>query len=187
MIGSDALAACPEYIREADDGTLAALFACVGAQVDPLREWLADPAAVVDPMTAPFDRLPWLAALSGVDIDGVPDGSLREFIANDTARHRGSEAAIRLRVGLTLTGSRSVLITAPYTSAEHVLIQTLTSETPDAAAAQAAARAEVPAWMRLTHEVISGMTYNQLAARYPTYDAMKATGKTYSQLATEAP
>lgn len=185
-IGADALAACPEYVREADDGTLAALLDCVGAQVDPLQTWLDNPAQAVDPWTVPFERLPWVAALAGVDIEGVPDADLRAFIASDTTRNRGNVAAIQLRVGLTLTGSKTVLITSPYSgSADRILVQTFTAETPDTAATEAAVRAEVPAWMRLTYQAIAGQTYAQMATDYPTYGDMNTTGKTYGTLATE--
>lgn len=186
IVGDAALAYLPAYLREADDGTLAALFAAIGHPVDYQAEVCTSAAASADEEVITFNRLGWLAALAGIDLSTVPDASKRAVTADPDWRFRGSATAIQLRVGLTLTGSKTVLITSPYSgSADRILVQTFTAETPDTAATEAAVRAEVPAWMRLTYQAIAGQTYSAMAADYATYGDMTTTGKTYSTLASE--
>ena len=176
----------PQYVRDADDGTVCALLgaAClpVKPQVDVLRETTADP------MTVPAARLPWVAAAGGVDLTSVPDADKRGFIASDTSRYRGNRAAIVQRVGLTLTGARRVFVECPYLGdPARIRVRTYAAETPDPAATEAAIRAEVPAWLRLTIDTAAGMTWDQRKAKYGTFDDEKATGKTYDELAMETP
>jgi hypothetical protein len=176
----------PQYVRDADDGTVYALLgaACapVKALVDVLRETTADP------MTVPAARLPWVAAAGGVDLTSVPDADKRAFIASDTSRYRGNRAAIVQRVGLTLTGARRVFVECPYLGdPARIRVRTYAAETPDPTATAAAIRAEVPAWLRLTIDTAAGMTWDQRKAKYGTFDDEKATGKTYDELAMETP
>lgn len=176
----------PGYVRAADDGTVYVLLgaAClpVKPQVDVLRETTADP------MTVPAARLPWVAAAGGVDLTSVPDADKRAFIASETSRFRGNRSAIVQRVGLTLTGARRVFVECPYLGdPARIRVRTYAAETPDPAATEAAIRAEVPAWLRLTIDTAAGMTWDQRKAKYGTFDDEKATGKTYDQLAMETP
>lgn len=183
-LGADAFSRLPAFMRAADDGTVAGLMAVLGAPVQPLVELLTAPD--IDPDRVPFGRLPLVAALAGVDVDGVPDGDLRSWIGDRDNYFRGNEQTVARRVGLTLTGSRTVVIEAPYLG-DHwrVRVTTVTGETPDPSATQAAARAEVPAWLRLDYRHISGLTYAGLSGRYATYSALGATGMTYGQLQQE--
>ena len=174
----------PEYVPASDDGTVAALMASWSAPVEGLAAMLTDPGLSSDPTRVPFDRLPWLAAMAGVDVSTVPNDQRRGVLRDPDWRYRGSRTAIAKRVGVTLTGARQVLITCPYLGDPlQIYVGTFASETPDADATLAAIRAEVPAWLVLTAEVdITGGTYNTLAATYADYNALAATGKTYSEL-----
>ena len=181
-------ASLPEYIRNADDGTLWALVAAVCLPVKQLVDVLLDAATVSDPMSVPAARLPWLAAMSGVDLTGVPAASRREFIASALARNRGNPDAIVQRVGLTLTGARRVFVECPYLGDPwQIRVRTYAAETPDPTTTAAAIRAEVPAWLQLTIQTAGGLTWDERKAKYGTFDDEKATGKTYDELATEAP
>jgi hypothetical protein len=177
----------PEYVRESDDGTLYDLLAAPCGQADATMAFIADPVATVDPGRTPWERVPWLAAISGVDIESVPLAERRAWLLDPANYYRGSLDAIRRRVGVTLTGARQVTVVCPYLGDPlAIYVRTLASETPDPDATVAAIRAEVPAWLVLTTEVGAvGMTYNALGAEYPTYDDMTATAKTYSELAAE--
>lgn len=188
QLGALAWDALPAYMKRADDGTVRTLLAAIGAPVEALATLLQDWRAWTDPEVAAFDRMGWLAAFTGLDLTDVPDDQRRQAVNDLTLRAHGTEAALRGRVRLTLTGARQVMITCPYQGdPDHVYVRTLADETPNPAATLLAIRAEVPAWKRLTAEVAAagGLTYNALGAKYTTYDAMTTTGKTNAQLAQE--
>lgn len=181
---TDTLAAMPGYVREADAGqgdALARFLAGPCGQVQPCVDWLAAPT--VDPATCAPALLPWVGAMAGVDTTGVASSDVRAFIGNWVTRRRGSVSSIAYRVGLTLTGNRTVTIDTYYGGDPLAMrITTYTAETPSADATEAAARLEVPAWIALTVRVIDGWTYTELATHYATYSAMTATGYTYEDL-----
>lgn len=177
----------PGYMKSSDDGTLRALVDAIALPVADRVRLLSDPAHSSDEYTAPFDRLPWLAAMAGVDLSTIPDDRKRAVIADPDYRYRGSETAIRKRVGETLTGAKSVEITCPLTGdPDAISVTTFASQTPDAAATEAAIRAEIPAWMAATIVTnAAGQSYANLAADYATYATMTATGKSYGTLSQE--
>ena len=177
----------PEYITDADDGTLRSLVDAVAAPVAAQVSLLTDPAYSADEYTTPFTRVPWLAALAGVDVSTIPDDRKRAVIADPDYRYRGSAAAIRKRVGETLTGPKSVEITCPVGGdPDQIAVTTFASQTPDAAVTEAAIRAEIPAWMQATIVTnAAGQSYSNLAADYATYAVMAATSKTYGTLSQE--
>lgn len=177
----------PEYVKSADDGLLGALLAALGAPVAYATAVLTDPAAVADEYTVPFSRIPWLAAMAGIDVSTVPNDQRRSIIGDDDWRYRGSLTAMRLRIGMTLTGAKSVEIVCPYLGdPDRISVTTFASQTPDATATEAAIRAEIPAWMRATIVTnAAGQSYSNMAADYATYATMTATGKTYGTLSQE--
>ncbi len=177
----------PGYMKSSDDGTLRALVDAIALPVADRVRLLSDPAHSSDEYTAPFDRLAWLAAMAGVDLSTIPDSRKRAVLADPDYRYRGSETAIRKRVGETLTGARSVEITCPLSGdPDAISVTTFASQTPDAAATEAAIRAEIPAWMAATIVTnAAGQSYTNLAADYATYGVMTATGKSYGTLSQE--
>lgn len=178
----------PEYVTDADDGTLHTYLDAAVWPTEPVVSQLTAGSGMVDPATAPTGRLDWIAALAGVDLTSVPDGEKRAFIADAGTRFRGCRDAIVTRVGLTLTGSRTVQVECPYESDPlAILVRVFDAECADAAVTEAAARAEVPAWLALTFDVATGIDYDALAVLYPTYDDMTASGLTYAQLAALQP
>ena len=186
-LGALAWGYLPQYVRADDDGTLYALLAALGAPVEADMSVLTDPAYSADEYAIPFARLPWLAAMAGIDLTAIPDARKRAVVADPDYRYRGSATAIRKRVGETLTGAKQVQIVCPYTGdPDAILVRTYAAETPDATVTEAAIRAEVPAWMELTADVAAaGIDYDELASRYATYDDMTTTGKTYDELSQE--
>ena len=177
----------PDYMKSSDDGTLRALVDAIALPVASQVQLLSDPAYSSDEYTTPFDRLPWLAAMAGVDVSTIPDSRKRAVIADPDYRYRGSLTAIRKRVGETLTGAKSVEIVCPLSGdPDAISVTTFASQTPDAAATQAAIRAEIPAWMAATIVTnAAGQSYANLAADYATYGDMTATGKSYGTLSQE--
>jgi len=186
-LGARAFDRLPHYVRAADDGTVAALLAAVGAPVQSLVELLIDPGAHGDPDRVPFARLGWLAAMAGVDVDGVPNAALRSWVGDPDNYSRGNEQTIARRVGLTLTGAKTVEIVTNYGgNPDAISVTTFASQTPDPTATEAAIRAEIPAWMVATIVTnAAGQSYANLAADYADYGTMTATGKSYGTLSQE--
>ena len=177
----------PGYIKASDDGTLRALVDALALPVASQVSTVTDPAYSADEYTIPFDRLPWLAAMAGVDVSTVPDNRKRAVVADPDYRYRGSATAIRKRVGETLTGAKSVEIVCPLSGdPDAISVTTFASQTPDPAATEAAIRAEIPAWMEATIVTdAAGQSYANLAADYADYGTMTATSKTYGTLSQE--
>lgn len=187
ILGESAFERLPGYIRLGDDGTTADVMNAVASPVEFVVDWLSEDGGQVDPTEVTFDRLPWVAQMAGVDLSNVPDGEKREFVANPITRYRGNLAALRKRVGATLTGAKSIEITLNYQSdANRIAVTTYASQTPDAAKTEAAIRAEIPAWLRATITTnAAGQSYANMASDYATYGDMTGTNKSYGTLAQE--
>ena len=178
----------PQYIPDADDGTVRALLDSLGAPVAGLTAALTDSATTADPLSTPFDRVAWLAAMAGIDISTVASDARKRAVIGDASwRYRGTVQAIRTRVAETLTGAKSVDIVTNYGGdPDAISVTTFASQTPDEAATEAAIRAEIPAWMEATIVTnAAGQSYANLAADYADYGTMTATSKTYGTLSQE--
>ena len=178
----------PQYIPDADDGTVRALLDSLAAPVVGLVDVLTDPATTADPYSTPFDRVAWLAAMAGIDISTVASDARKRAVIGDAAwRYRGTVQAIRTRVAETLTGAKNVEIVTNYGGdPDAISVTTFASQTPDEAATESAIRAEIPAWMEATIVTnAAGQSYANLAADYADYGTMTATSKTYGTLSQE--
>jgi len=146
-------------------------------------------SALLDPSRAPASALPYLAQFVGVRVTrGAASGQQREEIVNAAGFRRGRPASIVAAVAATLTGDRTVILTERVDGeAYQLLVQTYTDQTPDAAAAEAAARAQKPAGIVLTFEVVDGQTYAQLAGRFETYADLAAEYADYAEMASDTP
>ena len=178
----------PQYIPDADDGTVRALLDSLAAPVVGLVDVLTDAATTADPSTTQFGRIPWLAAMAGIDISTVASEDRKRAVIGDAAwRYRGTVQAIRTRVAETLTGAKSVDIVTNYGGdPDAISVTTFASQTPDPTATEAAIRAEIPAWMEATIVTnAAGQSYANLAVDYADYGTMTATSKTYGTLSQE--
>ena len=178
----------PQYIPDADDGTVRALLDSLAAPVVGLVDVLTDADTTADPYSTPFDRVAWLAAMAGIDISTVASDARKRAVIGDAAwRYRGTVQAIRTRVAETLTGAKNVEIVTNYGGdPDAISVTTFASQTPDEAATEAAIRAEIPAWMEATIVTnAAGQSYANLAADYADYGTMTATGKSYGTLSQE--
>lgn len=178
--------ALPGYVREADEARGYPLRTWLGGLIDQVQP-TADALAMEDlanPALTPPGLLDLITALAGVDSTGIPSGNLRDFLASTTAHYRGSAAAIVDQVARTLTGSKYILIECPYAGhVQKMRVATYATETPATADTAAAVVREAPAWLALTVETLTGITYTVLLSRYSTYAALTATGLTYAELA----
>ena len=178
----------PQYIPDADNGTVRALLDSLAAPVVGLVDVLTDADTTADPYSTPFDRVAWLAAMAGIDISTVASDARKRAVIGDASwRYRGTVQAIRTRVAETLTGAKNVEIVTNYGGdPDAISVTTFASQTPDPTATEAAIRAEIPAWMEATIVTnAAGQSYANLAADYATYGTMTATSKTYGTLSQE--
>ena len=188
QVGQGAWDYLPQYVKDADDGTLRALLDSIGAPVVANAAVLQDPGVTADETATPFARLPWLAAMAGIDISTVASEARRRIVIGDPDwRYRGTVQAIRTRVAETLTGAKNVEIVTNYGGdPDAISVTTFASQTPDEPATEAAIRAEIPAWMAPTIVTdAAGQSYANLAADYADYGTMTATSKTYGTLSQE--
>lgn len=168
---------------------------------------------IVNPDAAPRAFLPWLGWLVGIDTTVLAEADVRGVIRDAvTSQRRGSAAAIAAAVRRTLTGSQDVIVlTKPpdpdfptwdfdqagedynadvrrydggITDPWLIIVITKTVQTPDSTATLLAATGEKPAGVLLELQTLSGMTYAELTAAYATYDVMRASNRSYSNLAS---
>jgi phage tail P2-like protein len=190
----------PDYIRDADAGTLATFLGkATASSIGPALRLVdvGDPdtsvtgtAELANPDAAPRTWLAWLAWLVGIDLANIPDAEKRTAISeSSTLQRRGSKRAIIRATQRELTGSKSCRVywnlsgTDPYL----ITVVTLTSQTPDSVAALAAAVTEKPAGVDMVLTDVAGATYAELAAAYADYDAVAAAFTDYDDLASWVP
>lgn len=189
----------PDYAREADTtGTLRAFTAAAAVGLSRSASFLdlVDPDTSVtgtcelaNPLAAPRAYLPWLGWLLGIDTAALPAADVRPaLVTAASTQRRGSSGAIRSAVRRTLTGGRSCRVyrdedgAHPYT----LRVVTVTDQTPDPAASLAAALTEKPAGMGLSLDVVTGATWNELAAAF-TWDGVRTTFATWDDVAAWIP
>jgi hypothetical protein len=118
----------------------------------------------------PMD-LPFLGQFVGVRVpDGADDATARALIKAEAGRSRGTAASIVSRVQGVLTGTKTVILrerTAADGSpdAYHIVIGTLTSESPAVAVIKAAVETASggvkPAGIQITYVISDGFTFSE--------------------------
>lgn len=145
-------------------------------------------SALLDVDRAPSFALPWLGQLVGVSVD-TSFGAIaqRQQISDVGGFRRGSPASIIAAAQAHLAGGKTVQLFERDGSAYQLTIVTFLDETPDAAAVEAAIRAEKPAGIVLTYLVVDGQTYEQLLADHPTYQNVLDDYADYQAVLDDAP
>ena len=182
----------PEYVRDADDGTLAGYLAAIGDTANAVEEFVdgSDPdtsdsgtAEPVNPATAPAGWLPWLGWLIGVPTQGMDTTTARWYLSRAGAQAHGSAEGIRAAVQATLSGTRFCQITTAVGGDPWAIeVQVDSTEVVDSAATLAAALREKPAGANLTLTSSTPVTYDDLDTAYTTYANMAASAATYTEL-----
>jgi hypothetical protein len=151
------------------------LLAGMGAAFGPVHDLVRDTddgpgwSALLDPARCPEWALPWLAQLAGVTLTpDAPATQWREEITSPPAFQRGTPQAIVDATRRTLTGDQRVTLYERDGGPWQITVITYTSETPDAAAAEAAARSQKPAGLLMTFRVDPGWSVGQLEDTYST-------------------
>ena len=160
--------ALPAYVRDADatlDWPLARYLGGIVGQAQTAVTLVEQGAALGLIDECPPEWVEWVGALAGIPIPSTVIGqdARRAWVTDETAQRRGTLARIVTAVQATLTGGKSVFMVPYYTGdANQIYLQTITAETPSTPTTLAAARAEVPAWIKITLSVVSGTTWQQI-------------------------
>lgn len=119
--------------------------------------------------------LPWLGQCVGVvDILNLTPANQRLAIKERRGTKRGTVASLVSEVQATLTGTKFVFVIERYGGNPYdVLVVTRTSETPNAAKTEAAAKAALPAGRRLTYTSTNVLTIAELMAAFATINALQ--------------
>lgn len=151
------------------------LLAGMGAAFGPVHDLVRDTddgpgwSPLLDPARAPVWALPWLAQLAGVNLTpGAPADEWRDEITSPPAFRRGTPDAIVDATARTLTGAKRVTLRERDGSPWLITVITYTSQTPDAVAAERAARSQKPAGLVMTFRVDPGWDVGTLEATYST-------------------
>jgi hypothetical protein len=136
----------------------------VGDRPDGTSGW----THLLDPRTAPARALPFLAQFVGVTLEPqLDEAEQREKIAQPRNFARGTAAALRSEIQLTLTGTRAVSIVERLGgNAYRLWVRTRDDETPSAARTIAAIEAHKPLGVMLVYEQIEGWAWDDVVAEH---------------------
>lgn len=201
---------------ESTDWTTLRILSLLGDQAHDVEALLDRITDLVDPAEADTVWLPWLAQLAGVVTEGMTNAEIRANIAGAAVRRPGSTAATRAAAAALLSGTKRVdfyrhvggdwreLTVAVYRaetpgvsyddlSYQHPTYDAFTAaypsydDIPNDDVVERAVRAQKPAGIHLTFEVLLGATYDDLAVEFPTYDDLAAAFPTYDEMSTYVP
>lgn len=141
-------------------------------------------SAPFDVERATLEQLPWLGQLVGVRIpDGLTLEEARDWVQSTTGWRRGTPAAIAGAAGTTLTGTKKVrFLERDGGSAYRLRVQTYEIQTPDAAATEAAIRAQKPAGIVLIYDLLPGEPWQVVKDTFPTWQDVKDEFPTWDDL-----
>lgn len=147
---------------------------------------------IVDLDRAPAEWLPFLAQFNGSRAKpGLDAAAQRDLIRHADGIQRGTPSAMR-------NAPLPYLVTeaaAPYIgfyeriegSAYRLGVVTLTAETPDPAAVEAAIRAQKPGGIVLEYVVIDGFTFQAVRVSYATFQDVRDAFSTFQDLRDNVP
>jgi hypothetical protein len=190
----------PAYVQ-ADDETDWSLLTWLACLLDPRSRAIdfldaADPESSVsgtcelgNPQAIDRAYLPWLGWLAGIDVDRFADTDQRTAIEQATSTsQRGTMKSIERAIARELTGSKSVRIYWGGNAEPYVIYAfTITSETPDLSAAQAAGEQEKPCGCTLLVTDVAGSAYADIDAMVDDYADLAATFDDFAAVRTYEP
>lgn len=176
---------------------LAHFCAAFAAQLDEVADLSRDQddgtigwASLFDLDNVPAKFLPWLGLFVGVTMPGsLTAAAQRLRIRQTDGFRRGTPDAIQGAARQTLIGPDGTPDTATVFLEEriggdayHLTVATLTSETPDSAATQAAILAQKPAGLVLTYSTVTGGDFLTLRDTHTDFADVKATFATFADV-----
>jgi hypothetical protein len=182
------------YADAANGWPLLTLCGALGQLIQPVDDLARDTTAgpgwseLLDVTRTPADALPWLAQFVGVRLDpALTESAQRTQIQEETGMKRGTPAAMRAAAQKLLTGSKTVVFLERYPDPYSLTVITYTSETPDAAAVEAALRAAKPAGLILTYASVTGQLWLQVVASYAHWSNVISTFATWQDVINNTP
>jgi hypothetical protein len=147
-------------------------------------------AKAMDVDVAPISVLPWLAQFVGVVLEPQGDQDRfewsdrqRDRIRTHNAYERGTVLALVRGAQEWLTGTKTVYLRERDTTAWHMTIVTLVSETPDPAGMLSNLRTEhKAAGLTLAHNMVTGWDYIGIDSAYATYTAIDTDFSRYDRI-----
>lgn len=139
---------------------------------------------ILDPNRAPAEVLPWLGQFYGVQVpEGTPEGDARAMVSAARELKRGTPQAIKDEIAATLTGGKRVLLfERDGGNAYRIRVSTFTSETPDAAASEAALLRQKPAGIMYTFNQVTGGDFNSLRDTHASFAALTTTYADFNEV-----
>lgn len=171
---------------EETDWALLHLSEAVTRPLDAVEELIRDTDegpgwhTIVDANKAPADFLPWLARFVGVLLQPALNEDARRVAIQDASGFkRGRPSAIAGAARTYLIPGGVVRVLERDESAYHLRVQIYAAQVPagvDPAIIEAAVRAAVPGGLRVSFEVLTGLTWGAAAELFGTWGAMAAVG-----------
>lgn len=166
--------------------------------VDALTSGVQTAAGIVGTKDKPFpdvfhlDRTPYPSFVGAATGTPVPGGlsleAQRAYVRDRPAQRRGTPGAIREAVKATLVGSKRVELVERTPNVDTVTVQVYSSEAPDTAKAESAARSQKPVGLLLTFNVLTGATYSHMTTTHgPSYGDFSAAFATYTAARDHTP
>lgn len=174
---------------EANGWALASYCSALAAQLDEVADLSRDQddgtigwAGVFDLDTVPAKFLPWLAQFVGVVIPESLDPAAQRLRVRETdGFKRGTPDAIRGAARQTLTGTQTVYLEERVGGdAYHLTVATISSETPDPVATEAAIRAQKPAGLVLTYSTVAGGDWQTLRDTHTDWSDVLSPATTWA-------
>lgn len=169
--------------------------ALCAAFVEPIAELVSERDGRVpweglfSPADCPVEFLPWLAQWTGSTLtSGMTEAEMRAAITLPAGWRRGTLDALTQAVERTLTDSKTVHVDERYGDAAYQLrVRTLATETPDAAATEAAVRSQKPIGISLMYDAIVSQDWDDLVADHSDWDAVIADYPTWAGATLDLP
>lgn len=152
-------------------------------------------SVLLDLEEAPDEALDWLGQFNGSRLpDGLSEAERRSRIVSADGAERGTPGSIVAAVEPLLTGTKTVLMRERYNSATplvdapwHLQVTTLTSETPDPDAVEAAILTQKPAGIVLDYHTVDGQDWQSVLDNNTDWTDVDATFDTWQDVADNTP
>lgn len=191
----DALA--PMLYAEADTGSALTDYATgVSLPFELVEEWVSDTdtdigwSLLLDVDRCPVEALPWLAQIVGLSLDtALSEADQRQQIEDVSNWKRGTPGAIIGAPAPYLTGTKTVVLRERYDGSGNDApydfeVITLSTETTDAVAVEAALRSQKPTGDRLTYVNSTGQDLQAVKDNYATLQTLKDSFATLGGIKT---